>query len=175
MISQRATHLVFGLLALASCSLGVAGSITGRVVGVSDGDSITVLNQHSQQYKIRLSGIDAPEKRQDFGARSKQSLSEMVYRQVVTVDTHKTDRYGRTVGKVLLGERDVNLEQLRRGMAWHYKAYEREQIGVDRTAYAAAESAARQSGTGLWAMPHPTAPWNYRRNKRDGLEATVAP
>jgi hypothetical protein len=99
---------------------------------VADGDTITVLDENRHQHKIRLAGIDAPEKAQDFGQRSKQSLSDQAYRQHVMVETGKTDRYGRLVGKVLVNGQDVNLEQVRRGMAWHYKAYQREQAPADR-------------------------------------------
>jgi endonuclease YncB( thermonuclease family) len=157
-------------------AVAIAGpNIEGQVVGVSDGDTITILDVQRQQYKIRLAGIDAPEKRQDFGNRSKQSLSDLVYRRQATVETNKTDRFGRWVAKVLVGGEDVNLEQVRRGMAWHYKAYEREQAPADRQAYAAAEDAARASGMGLWAMPSPTPPWEFRRAKKPLSEALAAP
>ncbi|MEO8655338.1 MAG: thermonuclease family protein [Ramlibacter sp.] len=133
------------------------------MVGVADGDTITVLDGQRQQHKIRLAGIDAPEKRQDFGNRAKQSLSALAYRQQVIVETGKTDRYGRLISKVIVNGHDVNLEQVRRGMAWHYKAYEREQVPADRGAYTAAEDAARASRAGLWAMPSPIPPWEFRR------------
>jgi endonuclease YncB( thermonuclease family) len=143
----------------------LAGKLDGIVVGVSDGDTITVLDAQRQQHKIRLAGIDAPEKRQDFGNRAKQSLSDLAYRRQATVETGKTDRFGRLVGKVLIDGEDVNIEQVRRGMAWHYKAYQREQAPADRQAYAAAENAARASGAGLWGMPSPTPPWEFRAKK----------
>ncbi len=101
-------------------------------MGVADGDTITVLDTDKVQHKIRLAGIDAPEKKQPFGNRSKESLSDLVFSKTVTVDTGKTDRYGREVGKVLIDGIDANLVQVQRGFAWHYKAYEREQPAVDR-------------------------------------------
>lgn len=117
------------LVAALTCG---ASTIEGKVVGVSDGDTITVLDSSKMQHKIRLSGIDAPEKAQPFGNRSKESLSDLVFDNPVTVDTDKRDRYGRNVGKVLIDVTDANLEQIKPGTAWHYKAYEREQPDVDR-------------------------------------------
>ena len=91
-------------------------------------------------------------------------LSELAYRKTVIVITGKTDRYGRVVGKVLADGQDVNLEQVRRGMAWHYKAYEREQSAIDRVSYAAEEDAARNLKRGLWSMPGAQPPWEFRRH-----------
>ncbi len=88
------------------------------VVHVADGDTITVLDAGKVQHKVRLAGIDAPEKAQPFGQRSRESLEDLVAGRTVIVETHKKDRYGRYVGKVILNSRDVNLEQIRRGMAW---------------------------------------------------------
>jgi len=139
---------------------------TGNVVGVADGDTITVLDLDKVQHKIRLTGIDAPEKKQPFGNRSKQSLSDMVFNKTVTVETDKRDRYGRELGKVLAGGKDVNLEQVRAGMAWHYKAYERTQTAADRQAYAVAEGEARASKRGLWADAEPVPPWAWRRQQK---------
>jgi endonuclease YncB( thermonuclease family) len=153
-----------------------AASIEGLVIGVSDGDTITVLDENRHQHKIRLAGIDAPEKRQDFANRSKQSLSDLVYRLHVIVETGKTDRYGRLVGKVSVDGQDVNLEQVRRGMAWHYKAYEREQLPADRQAYTDAENAARAARRGLWGIPAPTPPWEFRQTKKmPAFQAITAP
>ena len=139
-----------------------AGILTGKVVRVADGDTLTILDSAQQQHKIRLSGIDAPEKAQAFGQRSKQSLSGMVAGKTVSVDWNKRDRYKRIVGKVLLDGRDVNLEQVRRGMAWHYKAYEREQDVEDRSVYAQAEYEAQQGKVGLWVDPKAIPPWDFR-------------
>jgi len=139
--------------------------ITGYVVGVADGDTITVLDADKVQHKIRLIGIDAPEKKQPFGNRSKQNLSDMVFNKTVTVETDKRDRYGRELGKVLAGSKDVNLEQVRAGMAWHYKAYERTQTATDRQDYAGAENAAKAAKRGLWVDADPTPPWEWRHRK----------
>lgn len=144
-----------------------AATIEGRVVGVADGDTVTVLDADKAQHKIRLSGIDAPEKNQPFGQRSKQSLSNLVFAKTVTVETDKRDRYGREVGKVLVGEVDANLMQVQRGFAWHYKAYEREQSVIDRKVYADAEYEARATKRGLWADAVPMPPWEFRKAKRE--------
>lgn len=145
-----------------------AETITGRVVGIADGDTVTVLDAQKVQHKIRLSGIDAPEKSQPFGNRSKESLSDLAFDKTVVVETEKRDRYGREVGKILVNGRDVNLIQVERGMAWHYKAYEREQSADDRKLYDAAEISARTVRKGLWRDSEPTAPWDYRKAKRGG-------
>jgi endonuclease YncB( thermonuclease family) len=155
--------LLFGL----TCQ---AATIEGRVVGVADGDTITVLDGSRTQHKIRLSGIDAPEKKQPFGQRSKESLSDLVYSKTVTVETDKTDRYGREVGKVLIDGSDANLVQVQRGFAWHYKAYEREQSANDRKAYADAENEAKAAQRGLWKDTAPVPPWDYRKAKRGDQE-----
>lgn len=154
-------HLL--LLASLTCN---AETITGRVVGVADGDTITVLDESKTQHKIRLSGIDAPEKKQVFGQRSKQNLSDLVYDKEVSFETTKKDRYGREVGKVLIDGVDANLEQITKGLAWHYKAYQREQSPQDRVTYAEAEMAAKEALVGLWGdSVQPVAPWEFRRKK----------
>lgn len=151
------------LLAVLNGSLAIAATLQGQVVGVSDGDTVTVLDASRRQHRVRLAGIDAPEKKQAFGARSQHSLSEMVFRKQVIVSYGKTDRYGRIVGKVLLASLDVGLEQVKLGMAWHYKAYEREQSTVDRLAYAQAEVDAQSEKRGLWRDARPVPPWDFRR------------
>lgn len=156
------------VLVCLTCFGARAEAYGGRVVGVSDGDTITVLDSTNTQHKVRLSGIDAPEKSQPFGQRSKQSLSDLVFGRAVTVETTKRDRYGREVGKVLAGGLDVNLEQVRRGLAWHYKAYEREQPAEDRTTYSAAEQEAKAARIGLWTDPMPLAPWEFRHPPHRG-------
>jgi endonuclease YncB( thermonuclease family) len=138
-------------------------TLFGAVIGVSDGDTITVLDSANLQHKIRLSGIDAPEKHQPFSARSKENLSRLVFGQKVIIEWHKRDRYKRMVGRVLVNGQDVNLEQIRAGMAWHFKRYKGEQPSMERIGYASAENEARAVQRGLWRDPHPVAPWEYRR------------
>lgn len=104
-----------------------ADTLSGRVVAVSDGDTLTVLDEDHTQHRIRLSGIDSPEKKQPFGQHCKKSLSDLAYGLNVSVESTKLDRYGRLIGKVRVEGRDVNLEQVRRGCGWHYKKYQNEQ------------------------------------------------
>lgn len=143
-----------------------ADVVSGKVVRVADGDTITVLDAQMQQHKIRLAGIDAPERRQAFGQRSREFLSSLVAAQLVEVETEKTDKYGRSVGKVLLQGRDVNLAVVAAGLAWHYKEYESEQSPADRLLYSYAEQEARDLRKGLWVDPAPEAPWDWRHNGR---------
>ena len=142
-----------------------AATLQGKVVNVADGDTLTVLDDQKTQHKIRLQGIDAPEKSQPFGQKSKQSLNQMVHSQIVTVEFQKKDKYGRTVGKVLLNGTDVCLEQIKLGMAWHYKQYQSEQPKEDRDIYAQAELTARTQAVGLWKDKSPTPPWEFRRQR----------
>lgn len=143
-----------------------AETITGRVVSVADGDTITVLDGDKVQHKIRLAGIDTPEKKQAFGNRSKESLSAMTFDKSVDVETGKRDRYGRQIGKVLVNGQDVNLVQVERGMAWFYRQYQREQSSNDQKLYEAAEDAARADKRGLWRDVEPVAPWDFRHARQ---------
>lgn len=142
-----------------------AATLQGKVVSVADGDTLTVLDDKKTQHKIRLHGIDAPEKAQAFGQKSKQSLNQLVHSKMVTVEFEKKDKYGRTVGKVLLNGTDVCLEQIKLGMAWHYKQYQSEQSKEDRDTYAQAEQTARAQVVGLWKDKSPTPPWEFRRQR----------
>ncbi len=153
-------RLIFMILACLGLSLAPALAsmvITGKVVGVHDGDSITVLTATNQQIKVRLSGIDAPELSQAFGKRAKQALSGKVFGQIVTLEVKNTDRYGRTVADVWLGERWINLEMVAEGWAWHYRQYSKSKE------LEAAERGAREKRLGLWADKDPVPPWEYRR------------
>ncbi len=150
---------------LAFCGVGATTLLEGRVVGVSDGDTLTVLDAQKQTHKIRLLGIDAPEKAQAFGQKSKESLSSLAFQKQVQVRSSKKDRYGRTVGQVFVGNVDVCLEQVKLGMAWHYKTYQREQTPEDRVRYDRAESLAREQRVGLWQDHSPIEPSVFRRQK----------
>ena len=138
-------------------------NFAGRVVAVEDGDTIVVLDDANGMYKIRLQGIDAPEGGQAFGDRSGQSLSEMVSGKQVEIEWSKRDRYRRLVGKVLSDGSDICLQQIRAGMAWHYKHYQNEQSVEDRELYANAENEARTERLGLWSDENPVPPWRFRR------------
>ena len=155
------------IICLGSCSFcGQAFSefLAGSVSYIHDGDTITLQTETSTK-KIRLAGIDAPELKQPYGIGSRDALSQDVLNQSVTVDTNKTDRYGRTVGKVLLNGEDINLKQVRRGLAWVYTDYIKELSAEDRELYKAAEKAANDEHLGLWQDQQPVAPWTYRKSK----------
>jgi len=140
--------------------------ISGRIVGVSDGDTVSLLTEEKENLRIRLATIDSPEKAQDFGARAKDSLSDLVFNKNVEVEVRSKDRYGRLVGVIRVGGTDVNLEQIKRGMAWHYTQYSKEQPSAEKRVYAEAEVAARRARVGLWVDPSPVPPWDFRREKR---------
>ena len=136
--------------------------IEGKVINVHDGDTITVLDQANKKFHIRLQGIDAPELKQEFGSVSQQNLSRMVLTRQVTIVWTKVDKYRRTVGTIMLDGHDVNIEQVKAGMAWHFKKYEDEQNPEDRRTYAVAEVRARSAKLGLWQDPDPTPPGDWR-------------
>jgi endonuclease YncB( thermonuclease family) len=152
--------------ALLVACLAHAEVLTGQVVGIADGDTITVLDSGNRQHKIRLAGIDAPEKRQAFGERSRQNLAALVFNRTVTVEWDKLDRYGRTVGKIMVNGIDANQAQVSAGMAWWYEKYRAEQAPTDQRAYAAAEQQARTHRIGLWRDAAPVAPWDWRKAQR---------
>jgi endonuclease YncB( thermonuclease family) len=157
--------LVFIALAVLTTTPN-ADTLAGRVVGIADGDTLTLLDATNTQHKIRLAGIDSPEKGQAFGQVCKQSLSDLAYDHVVEVESSKLDRYGRVIGKVLVNGEDANLEQVRRGCGWHYKKYQNEQSLDDRLIYSKAEDSARLSKVGLWADTEPVPPWDWRKARR---------
>lgn len=159
-------HFLVPVLALFVSTTALAGVLEGRVVAVTDGDTIKVLDAANLQHVIRLAGIDAPEKKMPFGQRSKQNLSDLVYGNKAIVEGKKNDRYGRLVGKVLVNGQDANLAQVQAGMAWHYKQYQREQSGTDRQAYSAAEDAAKSNKLGLWSDADPVPPWAWRSEQK---------
>ena len=119
-----------------------------------------------RQHRIRLSGIDAPEKRQPFGNRSRLHLGALVFGKQVTADCPKKDRYKRAVCRLEVDGVDANLAQIEAGMAWHYKAYAREQSPADRWRYAKAEDRAREARQGLWGDRAPVAPWDFRKTRK---------
>lgn len=159
---MRTSITIFAFLAY---SIAWADTLTGRVVGISDGDTITILDSTHTQHKIRLGGIDAPEKKQAFGDVSKKSLSDMVFNRTVDIEWHKEDRYGRKVGKVIIDETDVNLEQVKRGLAWFYKKYQGELEQKDRIVYVQAQQEAEANQLGLWVDTNPIPPWDFRKQK----------
>lgn len=155
---MKKTFLIFA--AALALNAAQAQAQQYRVIGVMDGDTVKVLSSDHQQMKCRLFGIDAPEKAMNYGERSKQSLSDMVFQKHVSVTVVDQDQYGRSVCRIILNGVDVNKVQLQRGLAWHYSRYSKD------ASYAEAERAARQQRLGLWADPNPIAPWSFRRSER---------
>ncbi len=141
-------------------------TLTGRDISIDDGETITLFYSSDAQYRIRLEGIDAPELHQSFGEQSRQSLSGMIFGKDVSVSYQKIDQYGRLVGKILLDGKDINLEQVKAGLAWHYKEYQREQTPEDRDAYAKAEAEARAARRGLWQDSNPIEPYQFRKEEK---------
>jgi len=152
------------LLLLCAWPFFARADVVGNVIGVSDGDTIALLDPSNRQHKVRLAGIDAPESRQAFGQRSKEALSECALGKAAIVEGRKVDRYGRLVGKVVVGGADCNLRQIQLGLAWHYKRYEGEQPALDRARYSGEEASAREGKRGLWKHPAPIPPWDFRRH-----------
>ena len=140
--------------------------VEGRIVGVTDGDTVDLLTDDLVQQRIRLRGIDAPEKRQAFGNRSKQALSALVFGRRVAVAHSKVDRHKRWVGRIMVGDVDVSRAMIVQGMAWHYAYNGLEQPVEERVGDAEAEQAARLERRGLWVDGAPVAPWDFRAAKR---------
>jgi endonuclease YncB( thermonuclease family) len=141
-------------------------NLEGKVIRVVDGDSITVLDSEKEQHKIRLAGIDAPERKQPFGKLSRQFLAKHIFKKQVCVGWYKRDKYQRLVGVVRFEGEDMNLKLVKAGLAWHYKQYQNEQSKSDRVLYANAHENAEKMNTGLWNERRPVAPWLWRRGER---------
>lgn len=151
-----------------------ADTLTGTVVSVADGDTITVLDANREQHEIRFSGIDAPEKAQPFGQRSKENLSRLVFSKDVRVEWEKRDKYQRIVGKVWVQPADcptcpktpdAGLAQITVGLAWWYQKYAKEQSPEDAGRYEFAEHEAKAKHAGLWSDPHPVPPRDWRKGE----------
>jgi endonuclease YncB( thermonuclease family) len=184
----RALSMVLSVMALATVSgcdqatafIAQAGggaraesavSFRARVVGVTDGDSITVLDAQNQQHRVRLAEIDAPERGQPWGDRSRQALSALVFGKTVSVQQTDTDRYGRVVARIFADGQDVNRTMVEQGAAWAYRRYL-----TDETLLAT-EARARRQRVGLWSMSdaQTVAPWEWRQGVRVGQGDTSAP
>lgn len=157
---------ILGALLLGLCLVNplLAADFTGKVIGVSDGDTITMLHQGYPE-KIRLKGIDCPEKVQVFGQRAKQFTSTLAFGRVVTIrGVEKRDRYGRILGEVILPDgQNLNHQLLQAGLAWWYRKYSND-LQLERM-----ESEARKAKRGLWADADPLPPWEWRQlSKRQG-------
>lgn len=153
----------------------VHADVLGRVVAVTDGDTIKVLDSYQVEHKVRLTGIDAPERGQPFSTVSRNHLASMVAGNEVRVESTKSDQYGRLLGKVWVQPSacptcgktlDANHAQVLAGMAWWYRYYAMEQPPEDRGRYESAEDEAKARKWGLWADPKPINPYDWRKGKR---------
>jgi endonuclease YncB( thermonuclease family) len=158
-VAVRAAGVLAGACAFVACSVAHADSFEGTVVRIADGDILTVHVSH-EMVRIRLIDIDAPEKKQAFGTRSRQSLGEICHGKRARVDDRGLDRYGRTLGQVTCAGVDANAEQVRRGMAWVYVRY----APKDSHLYGI-EADARLHRRGLWQDASPVPPWEWRAKR----------
>ena len=154
----------FCSLVLFVVAFSASADISGRIVRVLDGDTVEILDPGNRLTRVRLAGIDAPEKRQDFGQKAKTSLSALAFQQKAVADCRKKDRYQREVCVVRVNGQDVGLAQIRRGMAWWYQQYAKDQLPSERSDYEHAELMAKLHRIGLWVAKDPTPPWEWRRN-----------
>lgn len=149
-----------------------SAKLVGLVTAVTDGDTIAVLDEQHASFRIRLQGIDAPEKRQAFGDVSRQNLANLIAGKQVLVEWQKHDQYGRLIGKVFCANRDICLEQIKAGLAWHYKEFQKDQSEADRRLYSEAEQAARSKQLGLWRDSSQIQPWEFRHHKPANRDAS---
>lgn len=168
-ITMRRFSLFFTLVIVHS--LALCETLTGRVVSVTDGNTLVILDAGNTRHKIRLRGIDAPEPGQAFGTKSREHLADLVAGNPVVVEYSKYDPKEPVTGKVLFNDQDMNLQQIEAGMAWHDMQHESGQAAADLIAYSDAEREARRVGRGLWQEANPVAPWDYRQAKREQKKA----
>ena len=175
-MSRKATQIKIALVVIAWFYTSAAmADIIGQVIAVTDGDTIMVLDNRKVEYRVRLSGIDAPERGQPFGSKSREHLATLIAGKTVRVESSKKDRCGRILGKVWVQPSgcskcgltlDANYAQLLSGMAWWYRYYAKDQSPEDRGRYESAENEATKRGWGLWADTHPINPYDWRKGKR---------
>lgn len=169
MLTRALIALSLVLLTLLLSVIGTAATadtLAGKVVGVHDGDTLTLLDDSNRQIKIRLAEIDAPESHQPYGSRAKQELSGLAFGRYAAVQVQDIDRYGRTVGRITVDGVDVNAEMVRRGAAWVYRKYAKDQ------SLFTIEQQARNAKAGLWALPEADQmpPWEWRKMKKAGTK-----
>ena len=154
-------RLLIACLLLFWSNLALAANFSGLVVSVIDGDTLEVLNGHHTE-RIRLYGIDCPEKGQPYGNKAKQALAALTFRKTVTVHEHGYDRYKRTIGDVLLGDgTNVNHKLVADGWCWWYRKYAPNDSALEKL-----EQEARENRKGLWTDPAPIPPWEWRKRNR---------
>ena len=148
------------LIACNNRSKNADAGLSGKVVAIADGDTFTLLLADNTTKKIRLHGVDAPERKQPFGTVARQRLSELIFSKPVSVQQTDVDQYGRVVGIAYVNGASVNEEMLRSGLVWHYTEYDK------NPKWTQLEQDARRAKVGLWQDPHPVAPWEWRREQR---------
>ena len=158
------------IIILFSISTYTYGDFNAQVVRIVDGDTIQVIDSNGIKFKIRLLGIDTPELKQCFGYESSLSLKKIIDGKSVIIISkpeknkpYTLGRYKRIIGKIILNGKDINLEMVQKGMAWHYKKYIKSQNVEDRQSYNNAEQDARLNKIGLWSDVNPVAPWEWRK------------
>jgi endonuclease YncB( thermonuclease family) len=158
------------LLVLACSSTSIAETVEGLVVGITDGDTFTLLTPDQRQIKIRIAEIDAPERGQPYAGRSRQQLADLIFRKGVTVRVQVVDRYNRVVGRPVTGDMDVTVEMIRTGAAWVYRSYS------DDVQLYELERKARDERQGLWDLPEADrlSPWDWRNGQGSGNSARTA-
>ena len=152
----------------------VRADFTAKVLRVVDGDTVHVEDEAGKKFKVRLTGIDAPEKNQSYGLASTYHLRELLLNKIVFLKSkprkgmpYSVDRYNRVLAKIILDGRDVNLSQVLSGYAWHFKRYQKQQTPKDRELYSQAEIDAKKNELGLWGEKNPIAPWKWRKIKNN--------
>ena len=166
--------LLISLFLFAPAAISAGPLTPGLVVAISDGDTITLLTEDKRQLKIRLVGIDTPEKKQAFGTKARDHLASRIFKQDVEVDLRKKDQYGRHLGVIYSGGVDINQGMIQDGYAWFYKHYAKEQPKEEALRYAKAEADARSKQRGLWADPNPVPPWEFRKEAKEEARAAKA-
>lgn len=159
MIRLSLISLVF--IPLSGCSPGPVETPLGKVVAIADGDTVTVLTSEKKQVKVRLRGIDAPERKQAFGTKARDRLAELAMGKTVAAAGEGRDKYGRTIASLSVDGRDLGEQLVAEGLAWHYVRYS------DDPQLAAAERKARSARLGLWGDPEPVPPWEWRASAKE--------
>jgi endonuclease YncB( thermonuclease family) len=166
MTPKKTIKILFFFIALIFSAQLNAKEITGKVIKVVDGDTVYILTKEFKTVKTRLSFIDAPERSQAFGNKAKRYLTDLIANKNVKFISKKKDKYGREIGKIIYNGKDINLEMIYAGYAWHYKYYQKDQTPNERLRYTTAENFAKSYGTGLWKEKNAIPPWKWRKLKR---------
>jgi micrococcal nuclease len=164
-----AASMIWTMTLLMACAPSAAQvpqkEVFGRIVRVTDGDTVTLLSSDNTQIKLRLAGTDAPESRMPYGQASRVHLAGLVLNKEVVAVTQKQDHYGRNVATLFIGTKDINLSMVQADMAWHYKQFESVLDKSIARKHAQSEQTARFEQQGLWQQPNQQAPWDWRKNR----------